>query len=849
MKKIQYLMMSLTFLVGLSLECLGQEPTDVGSRFFDRINYFNRLCTQEKVYLHFDNTAYFRGETIWFAATVADASNLGEAASKILYVELLSPTGVVLKQQKLKIVDGRCYGSFSLIDNDVERAVELRGAVPYPSGYYEVRAYTHAMLSYDGSRVFSRVFPVYQSPEEEGDYSHPLVAAYPGREADRPSPELPLRRDKLNVAFYPEGGHIVAGETCRIAFKASDEHGMGIAVDSICDSRGQLLHVDSGHGGMGAFMYHPDRTRDQLTVYAMGQKTTWTLPKAESSGYILQYRKEQGKLLFTVRSRSMSSADSINYMLTSGGNVYEYGTLYQRGSDIDTTLTFSASLLPTGVAQLTLLTGEGQTIANRLLYVDNGMQYQPLTISAIPDALKPYDSVNLDIRSAGPSTFSLSVRDAADYGTASQDDIRTYLLLSSELKGYIENPGWYFGDAPEEERTNALDLLMMVQGWTRYDWQQAPSMRLGGRHHEPEEDLMVDGWAFNRITGKPVIGTRVGIKLFSPDRKYKQQAWAKTDSTGYWRVHLVDYHGDWDLYLYTQQNSKNPEKEMTRLRLGRSSSPRVRAYQPEEMFIPGYAGDERDLAMWKEEIQKPLVQVLPDVADIIGDSYLLEEVEIKGKRRYIDYNRFHAFDGERDSEQVLDEGGYTGDILAFLERKGYGYTIDYPDMGENMKDAYTLQSATKVSIDGHLTYWTTPANHSSIHRHDDQPDTPANSLWAADMEDVKNVIVYDYEPGHRYVEVEVTFLEENERKARAKNVRQTTFAGYSQPVEFYAPTYPNGPVAGDKDYRRTVYWNPEITTDSTGCATISFYNNGYSRTLTVSAEGLTRDGKFILNEK
>ena len=116
------------------------------------------------------------------------------------------------------------------------------------------------------------------------------------------------------------------------------------------------------------------------------------------------------------------------------------------------------------------------------------------------------------------------------------------------------------------------------------------------------------------------------------------------------------------------------------------------------------------------------------------------------------------------------------------------------------------------------------------------------------MEDVKSVLVFNYEPGHRYVEVRIELLSKEERKQRQKNYRSTNFAGYSTPVEFYAPTYPNGPVKGDKDYRRTVYWNPEVTTDPTGAATIGFYNNGYSRTLTISAEGLTADGVPILNE-
>ncbi|MBO4589389.1 MAG: hypothetical protein J5698_00240, partial [Bacteroidaceae bacterium] len=62
------------------------------------------------------------------------------------------------------------------------------------------------------------------------------------------------------------------------------------------------------------------------------------------------------------------------------------------------------------------------------------------------------------------------------------------------------------------------------------------------------------------------------------------------------------------------------------------------------------------------------------------------------------------------------------------------------------------------------------------------------------------------------------------------------------------PTYPKGPIPGDKDYRRTLYWNPEVTTDETGCATVSFYNNGYSRAFTISAEGLTKEGIPIINQ-
>ena len=101
--------------------------------------------------------------------------------------------------------------------------------------------------------------------------------------------------------------------------------------------------------------------------------------------------------------------------------------------------------------------------------------------------------------------------------------------------------------------------------------------------------------------------------------------------------------------------------------------------------------------------------------------------------------------------------------------------------------------------------------------------------------------------GGPYV-IEIKLRPKDDYKKVTNNSRATTFAGYDTPVEFYAPTYPDGPVQGDKDYRRTVYWNPEVTTDANGVANVSFYNNGYSRTLTVSAEGLTADGVPILNQ-
>lgn len=136
-------------------------------RFADNIRRFNSIYPQEKVYLQFDNTSYYTGETIWFKAFVVNASTLKKAQSKVLYVDLISPTGVLLKQQKLKIENGQADGSFSLLDGAVSQARIKRGMIGYPSGFYEVRAYTNYMLNFNEETYSPACLPYMRNPSRK----------------------------------------------------------------------------------------------------------------------------------------------------------------------------------------------------------------------------------------------------------------------------------------------------------------------------------------------------------------------------------------------------------------------------------------------------------------------------------------------------------------------------------------------------------------------------------------------------------------------------------------------------------------------------------------------------------
>jgi hypothetical protein len=124
---------------------------------------FSKYYPQEKVYLHLDNTGYFKGETIWFKAYVTRCDN-GHTTdlSKVLYVELLNPSGDVVKTRKLKIEDGQAYGDIK-VDNIMV------------TGFYEIRAYTRYMTNWGSNACYSRVLPIFKEPRKEGDYSNPTL--------------------------------------------------------------------------------------------------------------------------------------------------------------------------------------------------------------------------------------------------------------------------------------------------------------------------------------------------------------------------------------------------------------------------------------------------------------------------------------------------------------------------------------------------------------------------------------------------------------------------------------------------------------------------------------------------
>ena len=468
----------------------------------------NNQQIQEKVYVHTDNNCYFIGDTLWYKAYVVRADDLHPTdMSKMLYVELLAPDGVVVDRQRVVVSDKNyTCGQFALKDS-------------LYSGYYEIRAYTRWMLNFnvtsrpytrddralfynyqmardyyrDWEGLYSRVVPVYSRPREAGDYDGKYMYA-------RPKREVPfVKKNKLLCTFYPEGGTLVNGLKSRVAFEVTDQDGQGLTLEGKLDDG---TAVKSGHMGRGTFAYTPSDQagRGQLSFTWNGSKYTFKLPKAEDAGSVVtlqdpSFDGDKQSPTFDIGSRGCTPAA---YAVLCRGRLMMFERLQEA-----TSVTPDVSLLATGVNELLLFDADGNVLASRPFFVNHHDMATPLRVTTDKTDYKPYEPIELSIAATDGTAgmpVSVSLRDTRTDDTSYADgNMLTDLILSSDLKGLIASPAYYF-ESDDATHRRDLDVLLMVQGWNKYTPLREVKKQVGlGQlafdrlRYTPEKTLTVEG--------------------------------------------------------------------------------------------------------------------------------------------------------------------------------------------------------------------------------------------------------------------------------------------------------------------------------------------------------------------
>ena len=429
---------------------------------------------QEKIYLHLDNNCYFLGDTIWYKAYVVTADDLHPTnLSKLLYVELLNSDGFVVERQHVIVSDkGLTCGQFALSDS-------------LYSGYYEIRAYTKWQLNFNVTHrkysfiderrfynkqmcadffreypgLYSRVVPVYNKVEN-GSYDERYMSR-------RPKQHMQKSTRRLLVKFLPEGGNSVQGVKNTIAFEATDQDGQAVDVE------GKLADgttVKTDYMGRGVFSYTPSDTQEKISFKWEGKEYSFKLPKAGKQGVVLHY--DHLTSTATVNAVGIKAAA---YAVLCRGRLQKFQRL-----NGESNISLKDIPLPTGINDIVIYDADAHPLASRLFFVNNHDMGTKIDMKMTTDAgevgdktiLKPYQKVDFELLSAtnasSPKTYSIAIRDARTDDCGYDDgNILTDMLLSSELRGFVAYPAYYFA-SDDAEHTSRLDQLMMIQGWRRY---------------------------------------------------------------------------------------------------------------------------------------------------------------------------------------------------------------------------------------------------------------------------------------------------------------------------------------------------------------------------------------------
>lgn len=861
---------------------------------YRKVEGFGVGLPQEKVYLHLDNTCYFLGDTLWYKGYVmrSDRGTLTDL-SKILYVELLTPDGYSVERQQLEMEDGTAHGMFVLKDT-------------LYAGYYELRAYTRWMLNFgqceyphvrisedlfyskkmakeffrDYEKLYSRVFPVYDKPEEAGDFVKDMTLRPMHRYYKTPKKKKP----EVDLRFYPEGGDLVAGTACRVALELNGEDGqhLGGMELSVRDKDGKVAAVcRTDERGRTTFRL-PDVSEDadyRATFTYKGYGYEEELPEVEKEGCALAVTVGDSVVEAVVQAVGVDSPVALHVM--SGGVSRFYRTLpvsllSSGGVDVadgaasgcrTCRMAIPLDSLPTGVNQLTVFDGKGRIYADRLFFVNHHDYDAPrLAVSGICQSYEPFDSITLHLQLADSadslSSLSLAVRDReTEEDTYDNGTILTEMLLACEIKGFVENPGYYF-ESDDSLHRQALDRLMMVQGWRRYKWREMADVERFAPAWLPEKFQTIGG-CVNRserqnIDFKKISNLKKEVNVWAmftqgPETfELKQQT-----KDGSFYMPMPKIYGDCMMFLSAAKLKKGTDYIRKMRQKGFTDEEAWPDYYVKlDLFHPHFA---HPYSFYQDMSPRDLEPFAHEDSLVRGafDGRVLPSVTVRtrrnGLRRYDPAKPAVVIDAY-DAYNMMADYGLADVPFYYLSSPAVSTLVSFLFVGDMNKYRDYFLRTTFNAWPNRL--WDKPV----------MPGTPTHPVpdWLSrgEFEKFRSLsllerfyIYTDYVPREmgswkyrqdNQPEVIVGMqLRPNGEYFPSCRDRRYLWHGYAVCDDFYSPDYSRRLLPGTEDYRRTLLWMPEVKFDAKGSATVRLYNNSKRTAVSVEAVGVTDNGRYM----
>ncbi len=795
-----FLRKSLFFLcLFFSFSCFSQTniSAKISAGFVDKVSTHIR----EKVFVHTDRNYYVCGEILWFKTYVTNASNNQPLSlSKVVYVEILNSRHEPVLQAKISLENGTGSGSFSL-------------PLSLESGNYELRAYTNWMKNDLSDHFFKKIITIVNSTKN----------------LDLSIVKNPV---KYFAQFFPEGGNLVNGLNSVVAFKINNDAGKGVEGTGIVldQSNDTIAHFQTEKFGMGKFLFTPQSGKHYTAIVTLKDNSVIKkdLPDAVENGYVMHVTDEGNHLKVTVSS-SNETAQNL-YLIAQTNKQIDFS---QTSSLQNNHAIFSINKdnLKEGIAQITLFTENHQPVCERLYFTrpKNKMLISETTNKA---NFNLRDKVTIDLSTKDNSgnllagNLSASVCRLDSLHLPDEANIYSYLWLSSELKGFIENPDFYFQN-DNAETNEALDNLLLTQGWRKFGAINISENNSSITYVPENRGHIIIGKVTNEVTGKPAPDVLVYLSV--PGRRV--QLYGCLSSTeGMVHFDLKDFYGTSQIILQTDSD--------------KDSLYHFEVFSP---FSEEFSANEF-----------PALHISEGNRDELQSANLHMEIS----------NAYHATDLQKMKPLSID-------TLPFYYKPYKSYLLDnytrFTTMEEVLREYVAEVNVVKKQGKYHLNTFNAPG----FELHDKQPaqsvfnKDPLMLLDGVPVFDANKIIAYDplkvqrldvvaskYIWGPIVSEGIVSFTTyKGNLDGYTLDPRDVIldYDGLQQQRVFYSPDYSTDKEIQNRlpDFRELLYWSPNVTTNEKGIGHISFFTGDIPAKYLVVLQGISANGdagseRFIL---
>lgn len=754
----------------------------------------------EKVYLHIDRELYAPGDNIWFKSyLVSGINNRLIPGYKNIYVQMISDSGVVVANKLLLSRDGIAYGDFQLSET-------------ISDGNYTIRAFTKYLENFGIESYFHKRIVI------SGSKNSLEIAAE----------TVENKPVNIDISFLPEGGNFVLNAINHIAFKAIDEKGKGIAVKGkVVDETGEeVVSFRSAYKGMGKFIMMPQEGKQYFALVDEFPDFSYQFEPAQSNGLTLNYKPDGNYLLFTL-TRNIKINVPQNYILKASHKGIELFYSQISMNEFQHAQRLFKGLFPLGISKITVLDEQNNTVAERLVFVQN-KEDKAIRIDLNKTEFKTREKVKINVASLLPPTDTITSNLSVavvheDYfsSTGNNQTIESYLLLDSELKGSIESPASCFMDENEITAEEKLDLVMMVNGWRSYYWNDLEKYRGAELANWADYGLSIKGNVVKQWGGKPVDDGKVVIGPFSGSFLFEE---TRTDANGFFsfdRLYLKDRAR---IMINAETKTGNKRNDIV-------LEPQMKI----EAFVD--AADLRnicpDISIPMKFYRENYYRQISDKEFFVKSGILLDQIDAVGQKVTGD-GHFRLY-GEPDISLVVLEDDIERyfNILDYLQGRVAGVDV----VGESVRIRGAARNPLLL-VDGIDTDWT------------DMINIPMGDIDKIEiLKSGYGMAVYGSRGGDGIIAV-LTKMGKGEWEnnwVRTVHGRITpTVTGFQEPREFYSPKYALENIDDARpDNRPTLLWNPNVAVEN-GEAKIEFFTADNLARYHIFVEGISKTGKICL---